>query len=342
MPKIDLSTKPIKNIAVSCRQLLGDFILTTTLLNYCREMFPQAKLWIFGWDFQRPLLKYFSAHDHFVEFSDRYCRTGNIFKNAILNRRQKFDLAIDTKDHPSATGALFSLLLGAKYRAGFVNKDLLGKFINYGTDFIPEQKNSIHTALMYLRFLDPIIKEIPEKFYPKFVIPAAVKEQYQKQLNQSLATIESYPGPLLYVSVSSNGDYRYLGEQRFAEVLNTVFQQIPFRVVIGGVAKNSDRAHALSKLLLMPNTVMLTESIDQFILLIYTVDACFIGEGGTGHVAAALDKPQLILFGKVRVEAWKPLNPRVSYLSHPTDVKDLPLELIKSTLAEFLHRLSAV
>lgn len=153
-----------------------------------------------------------------------------------------------------------------------------------------------------------------------------------------MSSLADCSGPLLLVSVSNKRFDCFLGVERYAIVLNKVFQQMPFRMVIAGIPKDLALAQALAKALSMPNATVLTGELDRVLILLEMVDACFIGEGGVGHMAAALNKPQLILYGRVSVEAWKPLAQHITCLFHPMTVKDLATDLLASELRQLLSR----
>ena len=59
------------------------------------------------------------------------------------------------------------------------------------------------------------------------------------------------------------------------------------------------------------------------------VDALFIGDGGLMHLAAALNKDQLVLFSKTPVEEWVPISNKAKLL---IDNNNIPKDIINKEL----------
>jgi heptosyltransferase III len=54
------------------------------------------------------------------------------------------------------------------------------------------------------------------------------------------------------------------------------------------------------------------------------------------HLAAALDKPQVVLFGPTRIADWAPLSDRAVCLYYPGDVNQIPQQEIITALESIL------
>ncbi|HUD00889.1 MAG TPA: glycosyltransferase family 9 protein, partial [Rhabdochlamydiaceae bacterium] len=60
------------------------------------------------------------------------------------------------------------------------------------------------------------------------------------------------------------------------------------------------------------------------------------GDGGIMHLAAALDKPQVVLFGGTKIWEWAPLSEKAVCLSDPHNVNFIPEEIIQQALEKIL------
>jgi len=70
----------------------------------------------------------------------------------------------------------------------------------------------------------------------------------------------------------------------------------------------------------MPCEIVPTASLDDCLRLIAACDALLIGDGGLMHFAAALDKPQVVLFGGTKVWEWAPLSEKAVCLADAHNV----------------------
>lgn len=95
-------------------------------------------------------------------------------------------------------------------------------------------------------------------------------------------------------------------------------------------------ATEIAEKLTVPHVVFPTPNFDQLMCLLGAVDACFIGEGGIMHLAAALNKPQLVLFGKTSQICWEPLSNKGIYLRDESDVKNIKPENVIIKLKQLL------
>jgi ADP-heptose:LPS heptosyltransferase len=68
------------------------------------------------------------------------------------------------------------------------------------------------------------------------------------------------------------------------------------------------------------------------------VDALFIGDGGLMHLAAALNKNQLVLFAKTPVEEWGPISNKAKLLMDNNDINNIPKDVINKELNLIMNR----
>jgi ADP-heptose:LPS heptosyltransferase len=93
----------------------------------------------------------------------------------------------------------------------------------------------------------------------------------------------------------------------------------------------------LSELLEPPSHVWVGQNFDSFMALLQHSDCCFIGSGGIMHLAAALQKSQVVLFAKTSIEKWHPLSDRATCLYHPQNVHLIDEDSIMRGLREMIE-----
>jgi ADP-heptose:LPS heptosyltransferase len=172
--------------------------------------------------------------------------------------------------------------------------------------------------------------QIPPEFYPK-IKPSALSH-YKMALECRLPPPSQ--DPLLFVSLSNNRPASSLSPAFYARLLNQLHISCPCRVAISCLPSDEEKGKALLSLLRLPATCIPLSQLDPFICLLSLCDMAFIGDGGIMHLAAALDKPQLVLFGATKIEEWRPLSEKALCLYHPDAVEKIADEQILSALIE--------
>ena len=75
------------------------------------------------------------------------------------------------------------------------------------------------------------------------------------------------------------------------------------------------------------------------------MDICFLGEGGSMHMAAALEIPQVVLFGTTSTITWSPLSEKATVLDDQSmekihrNVNNIPINQILEALKEKLKNI---
>ncbi len=108
---------PLNSIVILAQEKYGDAILLTPLLKNLRKEFPGTEIHLVT--FSKAVTAFFSKDPNVTEI--HYAK-GNqaIYLKSVLNR--KFDVLFNTKDHPSTSFLIHSLLIRAHYRIGIANE----------------------------------------------------------------------------------------------------------------------------------------------------------------------------------------------------------------------------
>ncbi len=309
-----MTTPASSRIAIIRRNGLGDLLCTMPLLTFLRQQQPEATLSLFVEARNAPLLPFLAPlFDDFTVF-DKGNKYVSIVKSALRARHRRFDVAISAKASPMKLNNVFLYALGARRRIAVTDNSWHSRLINEPK--IDNHDREIHQALRVLQLVQPGCKTVPPALYPKLTFPADVLARWSSEVENALADL---PRPRLLVSMTHNRDFKFLQPESLARVLDN--SQLPdFGLVISCEPAHLEAAHRVKKFTKRQAVVLPTATLDHFLVLLRAVDAVFIGEGGIMHMAAALNKPQLALFGKTKVSQWKPLSERaVCLITAPTD-----------------------
>lgn len=310
----------MKKIAIVRRNGLGDLLCAYPLVRYFQKNEPSAHLTLFVDPRNAPLLPYLTPVDRVVIFP----KGGNKYLSLWKTARQfyqEFDLALSAKTSPMKLMNFFLFALGAKERVAYVDDSWHSRFVNAPQFYDCGMKR--HQALKTLRMVAPDLQEVPEEFYPKIEIPC-------------LGRRAALPSPLLLLSVTNNRETSQLNYKRYATLLNRLHRETRISVLVIGEEKDRACAEALVDLLDSPHQLHFPRNFDEFMLLLNQADCYFVGDGGVGHLGAALGKKGVILFGVTSPIEWGPLSKKMETLYHPTHVDNIEDEAIFQALKRMI------
>lgn len=297
-------------IGIVRRNGLGDLLCVMPLVSLCRERFPGCEITLFVDERGAPLLPYLEGVDHSVVVPSSMNKYAALIKTAWAKRNKKFDILISAKPSPMKLLNLFLYSLRGKQRIAYVDQSWHSKLINQPRIYDPKEEK--HQMVKSLRLLDPSFESVPPAFLPKLKVQPSFKFSQRTVL----------------ISVTNNRLGSTLDHDKMERILNHAFQKRPFMTVINCEPADFDRAKLLAQGLEMETEIIPTPSFGTFVSLIASIDACFIGDGGIMHLAAALNKPQVVLFGGTKIWEWAPLSEKAVCLGDPHNVNFIPEETI--------------
>jgi ADP-heptose:LPS heptosyltransferase len=305
-------------IAIIRRNGLGDLLSVMPLVALCKEKFTDCHITLFIDERSAPLVPYLSGIDQTVVFSSAANKYLSLVQAAWSQRKEPFDMAISARPTPMKMLNLFLRLLRAKERIAYVNEAWHSRLVNQPRVYDPEEKR--HQMVKGLRLLDPSFEQVPSRLRPQIRVTPSL--QFEKKC--------------VMVSVTNNRIGSMLDLDKTVKILNCLFEQKDFQVVVSCEPHDLLKANDLATRLQMQTQVVATETLAQFLGVLASVDLLFIGDGGIMHLAATLDKHQVVLFGGTAVWEWAPLSDKAICLGDPHNVNFIPEQEIQAALETIL------
>ncbi len=182
-----------------------------------------------------------------------------------------------------------------------------------------------HVALQTIQVLNPEISEIKTNWYPRFNL-SKIAISPEVSLSNTRVLIE----------LSNHRKTSQLENAKLIRILNGVFEQKNFSVVITLKSVDVKKAEELIQRLKMPAKFIVTPTLQEFISLVNSCEVFLLGDGGAAHIAGALGKRGVAVYGKTSVKLWSVLSEDVLHLYHEHDVNDIPDQEIKFALLGLL------
>jgi ADP-heptose:LPS heptosyltransferase len=286
------------------------------LVLWCKKQAPDARVTLFIDERAAELKPFIVGPDEIAVIPGKNAKYWPHCQMAWKQRKKNFNLAISAKSSPMKLMNFFLYSLRADKRIAYTDQKWHSKLVNFPVPYDPASQK--HQALRSLHLVDPELKEVPSAFYPQLNVDSGF----------------SLEAPTLLISVTNNRLGSTLDHDKYHRLLNTLFLNKRFSVIVNGEPKDCERAGQLAQGLKMPCRVVMTERLEEFLKLLASVDAVFIGDGGVMHLAAALGKKQVVLFGGTKVWEWAPLSDRAVCLADEHNVNFISEEKILEALHE--------
>lgn len=306
-------------IAIVRRNGLGDLLAVMPLVFLCKEKYPGCHITLFVDQRNAPLIPYLSGFDEVVMIVHSKNKYISLLATLWRNKKQSFDLVLSGRPTPMRWVNLFLTGLRAKSRRAVVSPSWDARRINEPLKY--DSQSERHQMVKCLRILDETLEHVPSRLLPKLNI----KKLYQ------------FSSKTVLVSVTNTRVGSQLEPETIAKHLNQSL--VGTHVILNCEPKDVAKAERVRALLKISHEVIPTQSFDDFMALLASVDASWTGDGGIMHLMAAMDKPQLVLFGRTPLWEWAPISEKAICIWHPENVNLIPEDEIEQGLKRLLNEL---
>jgi ADP-heptose:LPS heptosyltransferase len=314
----------MKKIAIIRRNGLGDLVCIYPLIQFLKKNYPCSQITLFVDQTNASLTPYLEGHDEVVVIpkGNKYLQ---LALTALKYRGRRFDLAVSGKTSSMRLITFFLYLLGAKKTVACASggwEDLLL------TNPIKSFTSPTHQALKSIQMVAPQIAEISPEFFPKIA-----------PLKEARSFIQDVPhGKLiLLLSASTSRLTNRMDVEKYALLVNTLTKRFPLHPVIISMPDDASRAYALEQNIIGKKSLVFPRSFENFMLALSAADFLMVGDGGVGHIGAAMQKPVFTWFGESNPKEWLPLGRHVAALFHPNHVDEIEDKELQSTAEKLIN-----
>jgi len=286
------------NILLLQLKRVGDLILTTPVIAALRDKFPEAGLTLIVSPEGAPLLPAITGVDQTFVIQ-RKLSDVKIF-GAVA--REKFDYCIDFTGNDRS--ALLAWLSGAQKRIVSTWTRVQSKFRRGAyNEFVADRVSDLHTLDFHLTLVEPLgIRDASTTI--KLQVPAAAREKANE-----IRRAHRIDDPFVIFHPGSARMEKFWHAQRWAEVIDYARTVLKFTPVLtSGNSALEQRHIAEIKSKLAQPVADLSGKIDLLTLTALVEQARMIVTVDTApmHLAAAMETPQVVLFGPTNPFHWRP------------------------------------
>uniref|UniRef100_Q3AQJ5 Heptosyltransferase n=1 Tax=Chlorobium chlorochromatii (strain CaD3) TaxID=340177 RepID=Q3AQJ5_CHLCH len=309
-----------KSIIILAQEKLGDSILLTPLLKNLHQLFPQIKIHLVC--FSKASATFFKNDSHITAIHQPKI-DGLAYYRFI--RSHTFDILFNTKDSPSTSFLLQTVLIRAKYKVGHIHQHHTGLF-NYEIPINFHSQMAAKNCALF-SFLNVQVK--PEDCRP--YLPA-------NNISKEVATLLSVPhkSNIIGINISTGSPDRQWQEEKWYKLISDFPEQRFIVFAAPNDIASKQRLETLPNVMTTPQTKNIYEVgllVERLVLLI-TPDTSLV------HVASCYNIPIIGLYTTIEhdLSRFSPYLIDYHIVRSPTNkVEDIALDAVKTTLKKQLE-----
>ena len=313
---------PVNRILIIASMMIGDTIMLIPALRVLKKKFPDARISLLCEPVVQIILADQRLADDFyiiktpwLHKNDGKKQLYQIWQSIREANTTKYDIAIDFRG--DWRNIFLMNFIKARRKISFNYSG--GEYML--TDIVPSPDKSVkHYIDEWLYLLEYLgCKAAPEDKYPILNLTKDSEKILQAFIAennlQSKFIIGIHPG----ASVAA----RKWDEKKYADLIINIAKTQPESVFVlfegPGERNTVEQIKAyLNKMSINP--LVVNVNLKKYIILMRVCDLIICNDSGAGHIAGALNKPSVILFGKADPETVKPYNKnQVRLISHLSD-----------------------
>jgi len=306
------------NIVVRCPNWIGDCIMCLPALRLLGIKYPGAVVLLAARSYVADVFAGLEGVAGIVRLPDRG-GLADLLRSARALRRRRFDLGVLFTN--SFHSALLFRTAGVKRLAGY-RRDLRGFMLHHAWDFPVNGRHHVH---FYADLVRRLPGEAGVEIDPPTPLLSGLLTVDDGERRRAAEILEMHgaggSGPWIGISpFAAFGPAKEWPPGRFAALAGALVQQPGrVRVLLFGSAGERERAQAIAGAI--PGVVNLAGRLSlRQTIAVMSLCAVFVSnDSGLMHVAAALARPTVALFGPTRPDKTAPLHHDVRILHKPAD-----------------------
>ena len=293
-----------QNILVRMPNWLGDAVMATAFLGDLRKIFPKAKITALALKSVGELLQSNSLIDEIIEFEKINGWIQNIYPQKLWQelKNAQYDMGFLLTN--SFSSAWHFWQANVKNIVGFSGNC---RYLLLDHPVAPPNKeSSIHQVDQYRLLLKSFSKQVP-KSLPKLYLSASEIEAMQLRLknlkvDEGNKLIGLNPG-------AAYGSAKCWPYENFKALATKLIDNHPVTILCLGDKSTSDLAEKICQIS-SPKIINLTGKTDirELLAVINCLDLLVTNDSGPMHIAAALNRPLVALFGSTSDVKTGPYN----------------------------------
>jgi heptosyltransferase-2 len=331
MPEGDLTR--IERIVVRGTNWVGDAVMTIPALRQLRQLFPSAHITLATRAWAEGLF----ADANFLDALQVHEGSGlrSVVKQVRQWRKGNFDLAVLFPN--SLETALVASLARVPFRIGYAT-DGRQSLLTHPLA-LPEWRSSKHEVFYYLKIVAELewLRNREQSFLDmqpstSLDVSEARKATAVRFLRGRGVKLDGGSPLVALCPGSINSRAKRWPAERYALLADRLVDELGADVLLIGSGGEAEVSAAVrSRMMNQPIILTGETSLDELVATLSLVDLLVTNDTGPAHIASALGRPTLVIFGPTNPLTTRPFSPFAQIVREPPDcapcmLRDCPID----------------
>ncbi|NNM23247.1 MAG: glycosyltransferase family 9 protein [Flavobacteriaceae bacterium] len=282
----------MEKILVIQNKRIGDVLIASILANNLKTIFPNSHITYFVYDYTSGVLLHNPNIDRVIEANDKELKKLSVLWKTIRQiRREKYDIILDP--YAKFQSRMMCLFSGASKRVGFkrANKKLKLPYYTSAVSYVEKSTMNCGKALEdRVHMLDSV-----------FGLPSADPKYrlYLTKEEKNYHRIDHLKRPVIMLGILGSNASKSLPIEYIAEIVDFIASSYDASLLFNYAPNQRAEAEKIYALCQYKKDIHLDiyeDSIRGFITLMNQCDLLVANEGGSVHIAKALDRPTFTIY----------------------------------------------
>ena len=327
----NLKRENVKSIVVRGTNWVGDAVMTVPALRELRRLFPDAHITLAT----RPWSRELFAGSEFVDDMLIYDRRGlgSVVSQISEWRKRRFDLAVLFQNAFEA--ALIPALARVPVRVGYATEGR--RFLLTDPLDLPDWRSSKHEVFYYLNIIAELERLVSgnrrdvDAYVPETALDISPARQAAGRDFLRAQNVTSSRKIVALCPGSINSRAKRWPAERFAALADLLIGSQAQVLLIGSHEELDVSLEVAAKMQHEPVILTGKTSLAQVVEVLAAVDLLITNDTGPAHIAAAMGRPTVVIFGPTNPLTTRPFSSTAEIVRHPPDcapcmLRDCPID----------------
>ena len=325
-----MKSNDIRRVVVRGTNWVGDSVMTVPALRALRRLLPDAEITLATRPWAEGLFKEQDFVDDILIYDRR--NAFSVIGQVREWKKRKFDLAILFQNAFEA--AVIPFFAGVPRRIGFATESRR-KLLTHPVA-LPDWRAKEHEVFYYLY----LIAALEQSLFGSNTVcegePDARLELSESRRDEARRILlqHSVNGDKQIVAIcpgSINSRAKRWPAESFAALADQLIETGKQVLLIGSRDEEDVASDVISRMRNTPVTLVGRTTLDQVTAILSISDLVVTNDTGPAHIAAALGRPTVVIFGPTNPLTTRPFSPQAEILRHPPDcapcmLRDCPID----------------
>ena len=283
----------MKKVLIIQNKRIGDVLLASVIANNFKAKYPDSEIHLMAYDFTEGVVMNNPNIDKFISVNEKELKKlPNLIKTIKQVRKEKYDIIFDS--YSKTQSRLICKFSGAKMTIGNKSRKKLG---NWGYYTHPAQLLKQGTKICGKAIEDRIqLLSIAGNFEPIDYTPKIFLTEEEK--NEDI--LDKYKDkPVIVLGVLGSTPQKSMPYDYVAQMVDFIANNFDVYILFNYSPHQKQEAMKIYDMCHNRQNIIMDiypATIRDFIKLMYQSDLLVANEGGTVHIAKALNKPTFTIF----------------------------------------------